>query len=663
MSNQNISTSILIINFRNQRTYIKKMKSLKLRNTTWRSVFIFVLGLTSLSIYVYLQYERSTLSSHYYTNVNQQFCRIPNLNPWDPSISAYIKQTESGCPNVPPLMSVDDQGFLQFNDTSARHFGIKATDLLCTYAIVQRNGDNDVIFEEVKRIVFPVFVPGRVFRVQCKNKIDIVVYDFVHINVDYLEPLSDKMVTPEDNQTYSIFFVGIDSASRSHVLRNLPLTYAYLRDELHMYDFKGFMKVGINTFPNLCPLLTGKSESEFPFYLILMKLDSMPLLWKEKEFERYVTLYAEDRPEIALFNFHKRGFVDPPTSYYFRPVSLAMTKFTPVIVSPLPAVNSECYGNLHQYDIVLDFYRRFLEKFRSKLRFAFFWNNQLSHESYTSLWNGDLPLLQLFKSMKERGHLNNAIMIVYSDHGYRLGGLSTTYVGRLENNLPFLSVYIPESLKKRFSWIPTNLNQNAERLVTVYDIHKTISDISKNKFENLTDGNVYSQRTARNLLLPVPKERTCVDAGVPDEFCTCQTSIQINPSHFKMTLLGKHVVDFINKLLHKFSKYCQLLQLSKVTDARVIYKRKEQDLLDKFNVFIFGAEGDDTGRYTLTVETVPGLGLFEAVIVYDEIMESSDKMKNSISLIGNPSRINRYGNQSHCIDDKFLKQYCYCNSG
>ncbi|KAK3597999.1 hypothetical protein CHS0354_042352 [Potamilus streckersoni] len=609
----------------------------------------------------YARYEQSMSSSHYYGNVSQQFCRIPELNPWDPSISTYIKQTKSACPDAPPLMSVDDQGFLQFNETSARHFGIKAADLHCTYAIVQRNGDNDVTFEEKERIELPFFVPGRVFRVQCKNKTEIVVYDFVHMNVEYSEPLTDEIVAPEDNQTYSFFFVGIDSASRSHVLRNLPLTYAYLRDELHMHDFKGFMKVGINTFPNLCPLLTGKSESEFPFYLILMKLDSMPLLWKEKEFKRYMTLYVEDRPEISLFNFHKRGFVDPPTSYYFRPVSLTMAKFTPVIVSQLPEVNSECYGNLHQYNIVLDFYRRFLEKFRSKLRFAFFWNNQMSHESYTSLGQGDRPLLQLFKSMKERGHLKNAIMIVFSDHGYRLGGLSTTYVGRLENNLPFLSVYVPESLKKRFSWIQTNLDQNSEKLVTVYDIHKTISDISKNKFENQTDGNVYSQRTARNLLLPVPKKRTCVDAGVPDNFCTCQESIQINPSHFKITSLGNQVVDNINSLLQKFSKYCRILQLSQVTDARVIYKSKEQDLLEKFNVFIFGAEEDDTGRYTLTVETVPGLGLFEAVIVHDEIRESSQKMKNSFSLIGNPTRINRYGNQSRCIDDKFLKQYCYCN--
>ncbi|KAK3597998.1 hypothetical protein CHS0354_042351 [Potamilus streckersoni] len=595
--------------------------TMKCRNYKRKSVFIILLGITILTLFGYLQ----TISSRYY--VNQQPCRIPDLNPWDPSISNYIKQTESKCPELPPLMTVDHKGYLDFNQTSARHYGIKTKDLQCKYAVVQRNEDNDVIFEPEKEILLPFFIPGRFYRVQCKNKTGIIVYDFVHMNAEYLESSYGNIDTPEDNETYSFFFVGIDSASHSHVLRNLPLTYKYLTNDLHMYDFKGYMKVGMNSFPNLCPLLTGKSETEFPFYLNLMKMDSLPLLWKEKEFRSHMTLFVEDRPEIALFNYIKRGFVDQPTLYYFRPMSLAMAKFTPVIVSPLPEVTSECYGNLHQYDIVLEFYRRFLEKFRNKLRFAFFWNNQMSHESYTSLWQGDRPLLDFFHFLKYRGHLNNSILIVLSDHGYRLGGLSTTYVGRLENNLPFLSVYVPESLKRRFPWIHTNLMENSNRLVTVYDIHKTVSDISKKQFEYKTDGLVYSQRTARNLFHPIPKERTCVDAGVADNFCTCQESIKINPSHFKTALLGNYIVENINKLLEKFLISCHELKLSRVVDARVIYRSQEKELSvwEKFRHFLSPPEKDYTGRYTLTVETVPSFGLFEGVVVYEEFRESPDK--------------------------------------
>ncbi|KAL3886603.1 hypothetical protein ACJMK2_026587 [Sinanodonta woodiana] len=635
--------------------------TLKCRNNKRKLIFIILLGIMFLIISSYSQYGFQAINNWYY--LNQQPCKIPDLNPWDISLSNYIKQTESKCPILPPLMFVDHKGYLNFNQTSARRYGIRTADLQCKYAVVQRNGDDDVIFEPEKAIVLPIFIPGRFYRVQCKHQTGIIAYDFVHMNAEYLESSFENIVTSEDNETYSIIFVGIDSASHSHVLRNLPLTYKYLTNELHMYDFKGYMKVGMNTFPNLCPLLTGKSESEFPFYLKLMKMDSLPLLWKEKEFRSHVTFFLEDRPEIALFNFIKRGFVDPPTSYYFRPMSLAMAKFTPVIVSPLPEVTSECYGNLHQYDIVLEFFRRFLEKFRNKLRFAFFWNNQLSHESYTSLWQGDRPLLEFFQFLKNRGHLNNSILIVLSDHGYRLGGLSTTYIGRLENNLPFLSIYVPESLKRRFPWIHSNLMENSNRLVTVYDIHKTVSDISKKRFVYKKDGPVNSQRTARNLFHPIPKERTCVDAGIEDNFCTCQENIELEPSHLKTALLGKHIVDNINNLLEKFNTSCHELKLTRVADARVIYRSQETDLSvwDTFKHFLYPPERDYTGRYTLTVETVPGFGLFEGVVVYEEFRDSADTfVKTSMNVIGKPSRINRYGNQSHCIDDKFLKQYCYC---
>ena len=52
--------------------------------------------------------------------------------------------------------------------------------------------------------------------------------------------------------------------------------------------------------------------------------DDYDFLWSRNRRRGYVTLYAEDAPEIAIFNFMKKGFNRPPADYYLRPFSLAI---------------------------------------------------------------------------------------------------------------------------------------------------------------------------------------------------------------------------------------------------------------------------------------------------------------------------------------------------
>ncbi len=56
--------------------------------------------------------------------------------------------------------------------------------------------------------------------------------------------------------------------------------------------------------------------------------------------------------------------------------------------------------------------------------------------------------------------------------------------------------------------------------------------------------------------------------------------------------------------------------------------------------------------YLIQVLLKPGKALFESTV------KSFDN--NRYEIIGDISRINRYGNQSHCIHNSFLERYCYC---
>ncbi|RXG53565.1 hypothetical protein Avbf_09198, partial [Armadillidium vulgare] len=103
----------------------------------------------------------------------------------------------------------------------------------------------------------------------------------------------------------SVIMFGTDSVSRLNFLRTQPKTYQYLTKELKAFEYKGYNKVGENTFPNVIALLTGKLWDEdfahkcfrlfvdhpekyrFPF-------DDCPFIWKDFQRAGYMTALVEE---------------------------------------------------------------------------------------------------------------------------------------------------------------------------------------------------------------------------------------------------------------------------------------------------------------------------------------------------------------------------------
>lgn len=53
--------------------------------------------------------------------------------------------------------------------------------------------------------------------------------------------------------------IGIDSISRLNFMRQMVNSYRYITEEMDGDVMHGFTKVGENTFPNVIPMLTGRS--------------------------------------------------------------------------------------------------------------------------------------------------------------------------------------------------------------------------------------------------------------------------------------------------------------------------------------------------------------------------------------------------------------------
>ena len=507
-------------------------------------------------------------------------------------------------------------------------------------------------------------------------------YDLLHLNPFWIRNQTrEKEIGIEDDGHYSVLLIGIDSVSRSHALRNLPKSYNYLTETLGAFDFKGYMRVGSNSFPNLIPLLTGKRHAAFPWVNNrLSYCDSMPLVWNEPSLKRYATIYSEDRSDISTFNFVKPGFYRSPTDFYYRPYNMAMNLFTPVIMEPISTkekncpLECPCYANKDNFTSQVDHFKGFLSRYKGKLKYSFIWTSAV-HESFSSLRYSDDTLLDLLKWMHVKGHMDRAVVAAISDHGLRLGDFTATHIGRLEKNFPFLSLIVPTKLKTKYPWIMRNLLLNSERVTTAFDVHRTIIDIidkANGTFEEISPPVAKTHR-ARNIFSLIPMSRTCEDAGIPLNFCTCGQNysiLQYNDTLVKS--LGTFAVNQLNLALANVSNICRPLALLNVTEAKVKYtcsnspskSRREWNLgfLNALLEFSLGYDADDCiqgGRYELLFHTLPGNGLFEVMVEYGDRTMYPDMTK--MSLVGDIARIDRYGNQSHCIQrNALLRQYCYC---
>lgn len=458
--------------------------------------------------------------------------------------------------------------------------------------------------------------------------------------------------TAKVGSEYNVIIFGLDAVSRMNFLRSYPLTYSYLVDKLGAVEMLSYNKVSSNTNPNLMPMLTSYAPSEL--YCDIVSMDACPYIWKEYSSQGYYTSLTEDAPGISMFNFQRPDFIYQPTDYYIRPLIQAAEEGVlsyDQISAPL------CLGPRLSFQYLLDYLEKFVARMRRdrKRFFHYTWATAITHDDMNAAKLGDPHLLASLTRLVESDSLNDTIVILMSDHGYRVGNFRNTVQGQLEDRLPFMFLLMPPSFRERYVRAFENLGWNRKRLITTFDMHETLEDILHlNNLEEKTLGlreldliaatqSPYTYPRGISLFLPIPKGRTCLQAGIEMNYCACNymklTSLE-NPIIPTLALLA---VSQVNSYVAKF-KECAHLQLGNVSMAQ-------------------HAGGDPEDRweaYLLTFSTSPGGALFEAMVSRMRWKSNGKWYWHDWGVQGSIARTNLYGNQSACVHDADAKSYCFC---
>ncbi|GFO43181.1 hypothetical protein PoB_006968600, partial [Plakobranchus ocellatus] len=139
------------------------------------------------------------------------------------------------------------------------------------------------------------------------------------------EKLSDHVRKNAPKETLNVVVLGIDGMSKQNMIRTLPKTRDFLLGTLRAKEMLNYNKNGMNTFPNVITLLTGKTVSEISSEYSWNTgrfFDDIPFVWDEFARAGYRTQMSLDSSRVTSFHCSKQGFSRPPVHYYHRPLVL-----------------------------------------------------------------------------------------------------------------------------------------------------------------------------------------------------------------------------------------------------------------------------------------------------------------------------------------------------
>jgi arylsulfatase A-like enzyme len=162
------------------------------------------------------------------------------------------------------------------------------------------------------------------------------------------------------------------------------------------------------------------------------------------------------------------------------------------------------------HDYTLDYASGFFDAHAQQGKFLAAMFSEAHEGSLEVVSAMDDSLAAFLQRMVDRGHLQNTVLFLVSDHGSHMGPYFEFFAsGRQERTFPLVNVVVPDSFLARYPGLDAVLAHNQQALTTPFDLYATLRHLA-----------VYPQPqppglTGTSLLTRLEYNRTCEAAGVP----------------------------------------------------------------------------------------------------------------------------------------------------
>uniref|UniRef100_A0A2A4KAG4 Uncharacterized protein n=1 Tax=Heliothis virescens TaxID=7102 RepID=A0A2A4KAG4_HELVI len=227
-----------------------------------------------------------------------------------------------------------------------------------------------------------------------------------------------------------------------------------------------------------------------------------------------------------------------------------------------------------------------------------------------------------------------------------------------------MAIRLPDRLVRARPHALAQLEENSRGLSTPHDIHATILDVLDwDQYRNPYKVSGADLPRALSLLEPIPKNRSCSEAGIEPHWCACVNWKNVTDANM-IQRTADAFMDYINSLTQPQRYNCVPRTLKEV--EWVMSQRPNSKMLS----FVAAKDADGyVGKfgaqlpiakenYQLKVIVGPGHGIYEASMTY---FKNEDRFVIHSRDI---SRTNAYGEEPSCISatNPHLNMYCYCKN-
>ncbi len=262
------------------------------------------------------------------------------------------------------------------------------------------------------------------------------------------------------------------------------------------------------------------------------------------------------------------------------------------------------------------------------------WLTSLAHHSFNNLQFGDQSLANFIHSLVNISN-DNTIFFFMSDHGQRYGPIRETTQGWYEDKLPTQWVYIPKHLRNLYPEWHRNLEINAGRLTSHYDVYKTMLQILRiYDHDNVADKfyKASASQFGTSLFTEIPENRTCDDAGITVNYCACSKPSPVDIHHPKVLEAAEAALKYLRQSVPL--DVCAEPTLKSIESAGFMDLPKKP-------------------VYVVNIRTDPGDFLFEVNV---EQERDTGKFVITTDLL----RMNKITRAANCVNMPLLERYCYC---
>ena len=254
------------------------------------------------------------------------------------------------------------------------------------------------------------------------------------------------------------------------------------------------------------------------------------------------------------------------------------------------AEKMKCLGGSYPHQYSLNYLSEFLINYKGLNRFAYT-HLSIAHEksgTRLKLADRDFPnflkyILNYYNDIDE-----DIVFLLLSDHG-RPKISPVKIESNAEKMLPFTFIISNKAFIGKLK-AHNNLKINTNRLVSRYDLHKTLHFLSNTIYEPNSEeiSNEYNNKNPGlkkyNLFLEnIPSDRTCEEVGVPESKCMCKQFQEISIENWEKNFTLNYLVYESIKNLNQVNKdkinknKCSMISFQEVTKLSYMVNDNNDD--------------------------------------------------------------------------------------